>query len=94
MTELPAAPRPSHLVSAPTHVFRSRAICCKRCGFRRDLELPPEWDRRSFVEIVCPKCSQRSLLPTGRLILLRVLGSLAFVASVAFVIYTIMHQPG
>lgn len=92
MTEISVPPRPAHLASAPAPQLRTRAISCGRCGFSRQLQLPPAWDRRSFVEVVCPKCSQRSLLPTGRLILWRVLGSLAFAASVAFVIYTIVHQ--
>jgi|GEM_PF-5201311 len=74
--------------------LRVRAIRCRKCGDRRELALPPEWDRRTFVEMVCPKCSARALLPTGRLILLQVLGTLAFVASAAYVIYAVTHpQP-
>ncbi len=74
--------------------LRTRTIRCRKCGDRRELGLSPEWDRRTFVEIVCPKCSARSLLPTGRLILMQVLGALAFIASASYVIYAVTHpQP-
>jgi len=92
MSEMPVAP--SKFFRHTPRDLRTRAIRCRKCGDRRDLQLPPEWDRRTIVEIVCPKCSARALLPTGRLILLKTLGTLAFLGSVAYVVYAVMNpQP-
>jgi DNA-directed RNA polymerase subunit RPC12/RpoP len=71
---------------------KRRDLRCRKCGDWRQLDLPPAWDRRTLVEIVCPKCGARGLLPTGRLLLYRTLGVALFVASTAFVIYTLLRQ--
>jgi hypothetical protein len=71
---------------------RERTAKCGRCGTKQTLTIPPDWDRRTFVQTYCTKCSYRFLLPTRRLILWRNLALVAFPLCVWFVIHTILRE--
>jgi hypothetical protein len=76
----------------PSNPGRSCTAKCGRCGTKQVLTIPPDWDRRSFVQTYCTKCSYRFLLPTRRLQMLKVLALVVFPLCVWFVIHTIMRE--
>ncbi len=92
MTKPPLLARtPSHRAAPPSDDLGRQATAkCGRCGTKQLLTIPPDWDRRSFVQTYCTKCSYRFLLPTRRLILWRNLALVCFPLCVWFVIRTIM----
>jgi hypothetical protein len=83
---------PRRLVPPPDSAGEKRAVKCGRCGAVQQLTIPPNWDRRGFVQTYCTKCSYRFFLPTKRLGQLRILAFLCFVACMWFVIHTILQQ--
>ncbi|MGB8169691.1 MAG: hypothetical protein WCF18_19475 [Chthoniobacteraceae bacterium] len=88
----PELKSPPRLATPPSgHEGRQCTAKCGRCGTKQLLTIPPDWDRRSFVQTYCTKCSYRFLLPTRRLILWRSLALLCFPLCVWFVIHTILH---
>lgn len=81
-----------HLVPPPDSAGEKRPVKCGRCGAVQQLTIPPNWDRRGFVQTYCTKCSYRFFLPTKRLGQLRILAFLCFVACMWFVIHTILQH--
>lgn len=82
---------PRGLTPPPRDLGVQRTAKCGRCGTKQLLTIPPDWDRRAFVQTYCTKCSYRFLLPTRRLLLWRNLALVAFPLCVWFVIRTIMQ---
>ena len=80
------------LVPPPESPGAKRAVKCGRCGAVQLLTIPPNWDRRGFVQTYCTKCSYRFFLPTRRLNQLRILAFICFVACSWFVIHTILQH--
>ena len=80
------------LVPPPDSAGEKRPVKCGRCGAVQLLTIPPNWDRRGFVQTYCTKCSHRFFLPTKRLGQLRILAFLCFVACMWFVIHTILQH--
>ena len=88
----PELKKPRRAATSPAgNAGRQRTAKCGRCGTKQLLTIPPDWDRRSFVQTYCTKCSYRFLLPTRRLQLLRLLALVICPLCVWFVIHTIMR---